>query len=214
MAVVVHRRTQTTAGRAGGDRPRLHPQPGGADRPHAQHAARARVPGLRRACRRRLRRRGDVTDALLVEAAYGQESFGRLLRRLARLFALVLVPTVLCLVVAAGPIMHIFGEGYAEDGAAVLRWFALSVIPFTIVTLALALDRTRERFGDALLITTVATVTTIGLDLVLIPSQGIAGAGLAWLCGQTLAAIVAMRTLRHVRGRHTAQEAPAAGWAS
>ena len=97
--------------------------------------------------------------------------------------------------------MHVFGPGYAEEGAAVLRWFALSVIPFTIVTLALALDRSRERFGDALLITSVATVTTIGLDLVLIPAQGIAGAGLAWLCGQSVAALVALRTLRHVLGR-------------
>jgi O-antigen/teichoic acid export membrane protein len=142
----------------------------------------------------------NVTDALMVEAAYGTASFSALVRRLGRLFALELVPTVACLVVAAEPIMQLFGAGYAQEGATVLRWFGLSVIPFTIVTLALALDRTRERFADALLITSVATVTTIGLNLVLIPKQGIAGAGLAWLCGQSLAAIVALRTLRHALG--------------
>ena len=57
------------------------------------------------------------------------------------------------------------------------------------------LDRvSRERFADALLMTSVGTVTAVGLDMVLIPRHGIVGAGLGWLISQTLAALVAMRT--------------------
>lgn len=139
----------------------------------------------------------NVTDALMVEAAYGQESFARLLRKLARLFGLILVPTMAVLVLAADPIMHIFGAGYAERGAPVLRLFALGLAPFTIVTLALALDRVRERFADALIITAVGTIATVGLDILWIPDHGPKGAALAWLCGQSLAAVVAARTLWH-----------------
>jgi O-antigen/teichoic acid export membrane protein len=137
----------------------------------------------------------NVTDALIVEASYGQESFSELLQKLARLFAGVLVPTVLCILLGAGLILRMFGSHYAGAGAGVLRYFAIGLIPFTVVTLALALDRVRERFADALLITGVATVTTIGLDVILIPAIGVSGAGLGWLCGQALAAAVALRSL-------------------
>jgi O-antigen/teichoic acid export membrane protein len=142
----------------------------------------------------------NVTDALMVEAAYGQESFVRLLRRLARLLALVLVPTILVMVLAADQILRVFGPAYAEQGAGVLRLFAVGLIPFTVVTLALALDRTRQRFADALVITAVGTVATLGLDVLLIPRHGLSGAGVGWLCGQTLAALVAARTLAHGTG--------------
>jgi O-antigen/teichoic acid export membrane protein len=138
----------------------------------------------------------NVTDALMVEAAYGRESFARLLRRLSRLFAIVLVPTILVLVLGAAPILRIFGADYAQEGAGVLRLFALGLIPFTVVTLALALDRLRQRFADALTITAVGTVATLGLDVLLIPRHGLTGAGLGWLGGQTLAALVGLRTLR------------------
>lgn len=143
----------------------------------------------------------NVTDALMVEAAYGQESFAALLRKLARLFAFVLGPSIAVLVVAAEPIMRIFGAEYAAEGATVLRYFGIGLIPFTVVTLALALDRMRERFADALVITAVGTAATIGLDLLWIPQHGADGAGLAWLCGQTLAALVALRTLWQSLGR-------------
>jgi O-antigen/teichoic acid export membrane protein len=137
----------------------------------------------------------NVTDASLVEASYGHEALGPLMRRAGRLFALVLVPTMICLLLAADPIMRLFGSGYADEGTTVLRLFALSLLPFTIVTLGLALDRLRERFADALLISAVATVTTVGLDLVLIPDQGASGAALGWLCGQSVAALVAAHSL-------------------
>ena len=137
----------------------------------------------------------NVTSALLVEAAYGRESFLQLLKKLTRLFAAILMPTIVVIFFGAGIILKLFGPNYASAGAGVLRYFALSLIPFTVVTLALALDRIRERFADALVITSLATSTTIGLDLVLIPRYGISGAGLGWMCGQTLAAGVGLRSL-------------------
>jgi O-antigen/teichoic acid export membrane protein len=139
----------------------------------------------------------NIADALIVEAAYGQETFSHLLRMVGRLFAVLLGPLILVLLVGAAAIMGIFGAAYADEATTLLRYFALSLVPFTIVTLALALDRVRERFSDALLITSVGTLAAIGLDLILIPRHGITGAGVGWLVGQSLAALVAIRTLRH-----------------
>jgi O-antigen/teichoic acid export membrane protein len=139
----------------------------------------------------------NVADALIVEAAYGRETFSRLLRMVARLFAVLLAPVVLAVLVGAQLILRVFGPDYADAATGVLRCFALGLVPFTVVTLALALDRVRERFTDALRISSVATVTAVGLDMVLIPRHGIIGAGLGWLLGQSLAALVAIRTLWH-----------------
>ncbi|MBA2631992.1 MAG: polysaccharide biosynthesis C-terminal domain-containing protein [Chloroflexi bacterium] len=138
----------------------------------------------------------NIADALIVEAAYGQETFARLLRMVGRLFAVLLGPLILVMLVGAAPILRIFGAAYDDEATALLRYFALSLVPFTIVTLALALDRVRERFADALLITSVGTMTAVGLDIILIPRHGITGAGVGWLVGQSLAALVAIRTLR------------------
>jgi O-antigen/teichoic acid export membrane protein len=104
------------------------------------------------------------------------------------------VPVILRMLIGGELILRLFGPQYADAGAGLLlRYFAIGLAPFTIVTL----DRSRERFADALLITSVRTVTAGGLDMVLIPRHGIVGAGLGWLIGQTLAALVAIRTLRH-----------------
>ena len=114
----------------------------------------------------------NIADALIVEAAYGQETFAQLLRMVGRLFAVLLGPLILVMLVGAAPIMGVFGAAYADEASVLLRYFALSLAPFTVVTLALALDRVRERFTDALLITSVGTFATIGLDMILIPRHG------------------------------------------
>jgi hypothetical protein len=77
-------------------------------------------------------------------------------------------------------------------------WALRTWMPRRTRVLLLGLDRvSREWFADALLITSVGTVAAVGLDMVFIPRHGIVGAGLGWLIGQTLAALVAIRTSRH-----------------
>jgi O-antigen/teichoic acid export membrane protein len=40
----------------------------------------------------------------------------------------------------------------------------------------------------------VGTLTAVGLDIILIPRHGITGAGVGWVVGQSLAALVAIRS--------------------
>jgi Na+-driven multidrug efflux pump len=53
-------------------------------------------------------------------------------------------------------------------------------------------ERIQERAGRALLIAGASTALTIGLDLWLIPSTGLTGAGWGWLVGQMLGAAIAI----------------------
>lgn len=133
----------------------------------------------------------NMSNALTVEGALAENNVRSLLRQVSRLAFVVVIPLVLVVVVAAGPIMHAFGPQY-DRAANLLRLFALALIPFTVVNFVIAVERIRQRVGPALLIAGCSTFVTIGLDLWLIPSDGLSGAGWGWLIGQVLAAAVAI----------------------
>lgn len=137
----------------------------------------------------------NLASALMVESAYALDKVWRLARTVTRLGVLILGPLVIVVLVAAEPLLSVFGEGYGSAAAGLLRWFSFALLPFTIITFVIAIDRVQERFGAALLVMCVAAVVTLGLDVFLIPSAGVAGAGIAWLVGQSLGAGVAVATL-------------------
>jgi O-antigen/teichoic acid export membrane protein len=134
----------------------------------------------------------NMANAFLVEGAYAEGAIRQLLRRVRWLGAGIVLPLIALVVLAAEPILGIFGESYGDRGAALLRWFGVGLVPFTVVTFVIAVDRVREQFRTSLAGVAVATGTTIGLIFVLVPRYGITGAGVAWCVAQTLAAAVAV----------------------
>jgi O-antigen/teichoic acid export membrane protein len=133
----------------------------------------------------------NMSSALIVEGAVAEAKLRSLVVQVSRLAVVVVIPLVIAVVVLAGPIMHAFGPKY-EHATNLLRLFALALIPFTIVNFVIAVERIHQRVRPALLIAGASTVVTIGLDLWLIPSAGITGAGLGWLIGQIVAALIAI----------------------
>jgi Na+-driven multidrug efflux pump len=132
-----------------------------------------------------------MSSALVVEGALAETKVSSLVRQVSRLALVVVIPLVVFVVLFAGPIMRAFGPEY-HHAANLLRLFAIALIPFTVVNFVIAVERIRQRVGPALLIAGASTVATIGLDLWLIPSVGLSGAGLGWLIGQTLGAAIAI----------------------
>ncbi|MDX6643270.1 MAG: hypothetical protein QOD76_1232 [Solirubrobacteraceae bacterium] len=149
----------------------------------------------------------NIANVLTVEGAYGEHSIWSLLRSVVRLCVATLGPVIIVLLLGADVVLSVFGPRYADAAAPLLRYFAIGLVPFTVVTLVIAIDRVRERFGAALMIASVGTATTIGLDLVLIPANGITGAGLGWLVGQTAAAAAALASAGRM-ARRRQQDAP------
>jgi O-antigen/teichoic acid export membrane protein len=133
----------------------------------------------------------NMSNALIVEGALAETKVRSLVRQVSRMAFAVVVPLVVVVVVAADPIMAAFGPKYTE-AASLLRLFAVALIPFTILNFVIAVERIQERVGRALLIAGASTALTIGLDLWLIPSIGLSGAGWGWLIGQTLGAAIAV----------------------
>jgi len=138
----------------------------------------------------------NMSNALIVEGALAESKVRSLVRQVSRLAFVVVIPLVVVVVLGADQIMSAFGPQYKE-AANLLRLFAVALIPFTILNFVIAVERIRERVGRALVIAGASTLVTIGLDLWLIPSVGLTGAGWGWLIGQTLGAAIAVRfTLR------------------
>jgi O-antigen/teichoic acid export membrane protein len=133
----------------------------------------------------------NVGSALTVEGSASGTPMGEMLRTirvpLAGMAVAVLVGTWL----AAELILSVFGPSYAAESAGLLRVFVLGLIPFTVVTLFVAGERIHQRSGTALAIVTVSTVTTLALDVILLPAMGILGAGVAWVVAQTAALLLA-----------------------
>lgn len=129
----------------------------------------------------------NIANALLSEAARAEHDLPALLRSAGKLAAGLLLPLTVIIVAGAPLIMAIFGEGY-DEATGLLRIFALSLLPFAIVTGILTIERVGQRTSLALLIAAVSTIATITVDIVLIPKLGVSGAGWGWLTGQLLAA--------------------------
>jgi len=138
----------------------------------------------------------NMSNALIVEGALAESKVRSLVRQVSRLAVVVVIPLVVVVVIGANQIMSAFGPQYTQ-AANLLRLFAVALIPFTIVNFVIAVERIQERVGQAMLIAGVSTLLTIGLDLLLIPSLGLTGAGWGWLIGQMVGAAIALRlTLR------------------
>ncbi|HWE15382.1 MAG TPA: polysaccharide biosynthesis C-terminal domain-containing protein [Solirubrobacteraceae bacterium] len=133
----------------------------------------------------------NMSNALIVEGALAEAKLRSHVLQVSRLALVVVVPLVVFVVLFADPIMKAFGLQYAH-AANLLRLFAIALIPFTIVNFVIAVERIRQRAGRALLIAGCSTVATIGLDVWLIPSAGLTGAGWGWLIGQILGALIAI----------------------
>jgi O-antigen/teichoic acid export membrane protein len=133
----------------------------------------------------------NMSNALIVEGALAESKVRSLVRQVSRLAFVVVIPLVVVVVAGADQIMAAFGARYTE-AANLLRLFAVALIPFTILNFVIAVERIQERVGRALLIAGASTALTIGLDLWLIPSVGLSGAGWGWLIGQTLGAAIAV----------------------
>ncbi len=138
----------------------------------------------------------NMSNALIVEGALAESKIRSLVRQVSRLAFVVVIPLVVVVVAFADQIMATFGLKYMH-AANLLRLFAVALIPFTIVNFVIAVERIQERASRALLIAGASTLVTIALDLWLIPTIGLSGAGWGWLIGQTLGAAIALAlTLR------------------
>ncbi|GAA2522979.1 hypothetical protein GCM10010423_15060 [Streptomyces levis] len=145
----------------------------------------------------------SMGSSLIVEAANDPARLGAHCRLVLRHTALLLVGGVAVLCAAAPLILRIFGEDYAENGAALLRLTAVSALPNLVVVAAVSICRVRRRLRLLMVIMVTECTLAIGLSYVLLRVMGITGVGAAWVAAQTLvAAALWWRRAQWLPGAH------------
>lgn len=138
-----------------------------------------------------------LTTSLTVEGALHPKQLYSDARRALIHAARLLVPLVLMIFVGAPWFLTIFGKNYSAEGTALLRWLSLAAIPNLIIVIALGLARVQNRPLFIAAIQGLLGVLTLALTSILLPTFGIAGAGLGWLLSQTIGAgLVSLWLLR------------------
>lgn len=150
-----------------------------------------------------------ATVGFLASKAIMQSAFAALVRKgdprvalgkAARLSALLLLPFALGLVLLAGPLLRVFGPGYA-DAALQLRLLALS-IPAVVVTNALLAYLKARRPGWELTLLPAATlVAFLAAAPLALALGGTTGIALVWLAVQLLAGAYAALRLTAILWR-------------
>jgi O-antigen/teichoic acid export membrane protein len=142
----------------------------------------------------------NMTTSMTVEVALDETKLREYCRRVTLHTMRLVVPITVALVLGAPYFLRIFGKDYASEGATLLRLLAIATIPNVIVALGLAVARLEHAGRAVLSIQGAVCILTLGLSLVLLPSVGISGVGVASLVSQTVvAAALLVGMLRMLR---------------
>jgi O-antigen/teichoic acid export membrane protein len=142
----------------------------------------------------------NACTSLIVAGSSEVSRQTELARLMARRGLLLLLPGAVALVVLTPYVLLVFGSDYADHATTMMRLLAIASVPRAAHSLYAALARFRGD-GRAILGRQVLSVSAlIGGTLLLAPSMGLTGVGLAWLGASVLVLITVipglMRALR------------------
>jgi O-antigen/teichoic acid export membrane protein len=100
----------------------------------------------------------------------------------------ILLPSIAVLLLGASLILGVFGAEYAEGSATFLRLLAITGIPVAVYTLYCAIFRVTKDLRSLLVANAIYSGSVL-LFSYLFMDMGLYGIGLAWILGNTLAAI-------------------------
>lgn len=133
--------------------------------------------------------------SLLVEGAAAPHRLAELTRGVLVRCMLVTSLGAALLVLAARPILRVYGSGYAAHTPALLALLSLGTIPSCLVVIAISLDRIAGRVGRATSTRLVLTVLVLGGSWILVKREGIDGVALAWGGANLFVALVRSPTI-------------------
>lgn len=136
----------------------------------------------------------NVGTALTVETSYGGDP--KALRRTAVRHGLLMVSGVSIVAAIVAPwILSLYGPQYRAEGVLTLQLLLLAGIPRCLATFAIAEARAHREIGFIVRLRAQNFIMALGLAVLLTPTLGVTGMGLAWLGAQLLSCSVALHRL-------------------
>jgi O-antigen/teichoic acid export membrane protein len=139
--------------------------------------------------------------SLVVEGALAEERLRAMAGRIARRFALMVVPGTAVMIAAAPLILLPFGEDYVRESSSVLRLLACGCVFYAVLALYVAVARVQGRSSGILAVEVLKLPLLLGGAVALSGPFGIDGVALAWLGSVAMVALAVMPSLlRFFRG--------------
>jgi O-antigen/teichoic acid export membrane protein len=141
--------------------------------------------------------------------AEGSHNSGRIKRdgRNALFFALFLsIPAATLMILLGGWLLKFFGPEYAQNGASVMRFLALSVIPRCVISFYLTTNQIRNRLNLILIQTSTLFFIAIGLGYWLMKGFGLTGLGIAYTTANLMIALAVIVPLWKELGQKAGSE--------
>lgn len=120
-------------------------------------------------------------------------------RAMVRRSLTLVVPAAAVLSIGAYPVLWLFGEHYAQRGAAALALAALSAVPQVITAATVAQARVQQRMRVLVAVPGSLAVAVLAGAWLLMPVLGITGVALSWLVVQSVGAAVLLVRSRPAR---------------
>jgi O-antigen/teichoic acid export membrane protein len=146
----------------------------------------------------------SVSAALFAETVRKDSDLGGVVARAFRMTSCLLVPAMLVMIAGGRIILGIFGRPYASAGYVLLVLLAASALPDAVSNIAVAVFRVTGRLSYSASLNIGIMVITVAGAWFLMPSLGIAGAGVAWLGAQILGAIASIPAFAGLGGKRAA----------
>jgi O-antigen/teichoic acid export membrane protein len=141
----------------------------------------------------------SVGSALFAEGTNEPGQLARQTRSAIRITAALITPLMVVFLVAAEPILGLFGDEYADNGTTLLILLTASAIPDAITGLYLARVRAEGRLVfPAAASMAMAAITLIGAWF-LLPSMELAGPGVAFIAAHVAGSVACLVDARLAR---------------
>lgn len=150
-----------------------------------------------------------MASSLTVEGAFNSARLAENCRRALRRTFLILTPLVIAAAALAPVGLLLFGQGYADNAADLMRLIALASLPRAVVELYLGALRALRRAGMIVFVQFVMAALAIGGSQLLLPVYGITGVGLAIFGSQTITALAVLPGLRRIAAGRSGGPEPA-----
>jgi O-antigen/teichoic acid export membrane protein len=142
----------------------------------------------------------SISSALFAEGSAGRGDHTSRVRKSVYLIGACLVPIGGAFLLWGKLVLEVFGPSYAAHGAVLLSILVLAAVPDAITNLAVSVWRVSGRTYAAALLNLGMSAVTLTLAWFLAPGLGVAGAGWAWLLGQSCGSVIVLASLV-IRGR-------------
>jgi O-antigen/teichoic acid export membrane protein len=134
----------------------------------------------------------SFATSLIVEATARPSTAPATVRKSVRLAAWILGPGVLVIIVSAPWFLRLLGSDYAAHGTRLLQYLALAMPFMAVNVLYITFARLARRVRRVFFAQVSIAAIVLTLCYVLISRSGISGAGVAYLAGQGVVALIVL----------------------